>query len=142
MNSSRSLTEGRWYGATSSTSLIRSYLLLYLRTQLDTQMTLGFLEHLVSLPYAFFQQRSEGDLMMRVNSNLQIRELSNGRICFQVLDSILNLGTMLALSALASGFLSPISTLVSAALRCRSVMGRSPLQGCRISQSKLRPAKK
>jgi ATP-binding cassette, subfamily B, bacterial len=56
-------------------SLIRSHLLLYLRTRLDSQMTLGFLEHLVSLPYAFFQQRSEGDLMMRVNSNLQIREL-------------------------------------------------------------------
>jgi ABC-type bacteriocin/lantibiotic exporter with double-glycine peptidase domain len=35
-------------------SLIRSHLLLYLRTHLDSRMTLGFLEHLASLPYAFF----------------------------------------------------------------------------------------
>ena len=35
-------------------SLIRAHLLLYLRTHLDTQMTLGFLEHLARLPYASF----------------------------------------------------------------------------------------
>jgi ATP-binding cassette, subfamily B, bacterial len=41
---------------------------------------------------------------------------------FQVLDSTLNLGTMLALSALASGFLSPISTLVSTALQLQLLL--------------------
>jgi ATP-binding cassette, subfamily B, bacterial len=35
-------------------SFIRSRLLLYLRSQLDTQMTLGFVEHLTSLPYSSF----------------------------------------------------------------------------------------
>src|SRR6266581_4862272 len=113
-------------------------------------MTLGFLEHLASLPYAFFQQRAEGDLMMRVNSNAQIREmltsstlsgLLDGALAsvylvllllaspamgpllvlwfggLQVLNGSLSLGTMLALNALASGFLSPISTLISTALQ-------------------------
>ena len=70
-------------------SLIRSHLLLYLRTRLDTQMTLGFLEHLVSLPYAFFQQRSEGDLMMRVNSNLQIREMLTSNVLSALFDGSL-----------------------------------------------------
>ena len=70
-------------------SLIRSHLLLYLRTHLDTQMTLGFLEHLARLPYAFFQQRSEGDLMMRVNSNAQIRELLTSTALSGVLDGAL-----------------------------------------------------
>ena len=70
-------------------SLIRSHLLLYLRTHLDTQMTLGFLEHLAMLPYAFFQQRSEGDLMMRVNSNAQIRELLTSTALSGLLDGAL-----------------------------------------------------
>jgi ABC-type bacteriocin/lantibiotic exporter with double-glycine peptidase domain len=70
-------------------SLIRSHLLLYLRTRLDTEMTLGFLEHLVSLPYAFFQQRSGGDLMMRVNSNSQIREMLTSSVLSGLLDGAL-----------------------------------------------------
>ena len=41
-------------------SLTRSHLLLYLRTHLDAQMTLGFVEHLASLPYSFFQQTVRG----------------------------------------------------------------------------------
>ena len=56
-------------------NLVRSHLLLQLRTHLDTQMTLGFLDHLLSLPYRFFQLRSTGDLILRVNSNVTIREI-------------------------------------------------------------------
>lgn len=70
-------------------SLVRSHLLLHLRTHLDTQMTLGFLDHLASLPYAFFQQRSEGDLMMRVNSNSTIREMLTSSTLSGLLDGTL-----------------------------------------------------
>ena len=56
-------------------SLIRAHLMLHLRTLFDARMTLGFLDHLVDLPYAFFQRRSAGDLMARVNSNTTIREI-------------------------------------------------------------------
>jgi ATP-binding cassette, subfamily B, bacterial len=70
----------------SLASLIRSHLFLYLRTHLDSRMTLGFLEHLASLPYAFFQQRAEGDLMMRVNSNAQIREMLTSSALSGLLD--------------------------------------------------------
>ncbi|WP_371666463.1 peptidase domain-containing ABC transporter [Streptomyces sp. NBC_00289] len=63
------------------TAFLRSRLLLQLRTDLDLQMTLGFMGHLVDLPYAFFLQRSAGDLMMRLKSNSVIREsLANGAI--------------------------------------------------------------
>ncbi|HEY6320933.1 MAG TPA: peptidase domain-containing ABC transporter [Thermoanaerobaculia bacterium] len=55
--------------------LVRSFLLLHLRTRLDARMTLQFLDHLVHLPYLFFQQRSAGDLLMRLNSNATIREI-------------------------------------------------------------------
>jgi ATP-binding cassette subfamily B protein len=70
-------------------SLLRSYLLLYLRTQLDTRMTLDFLDHLVDLPYAFFQQRSAGDLIMRMGSNATVREILTSGALSGVLDGLL-----------------------------------------------------
>src|SRR5262249_8499111 len=36
-----------------ATTLIRSQLLLHLRTHLDVRMTVGFLEHMLKLPYSF-----------------------------------------------------------------------------------------
>ncbi|MFB1483882.1 peptidase domain-containing ABC transporter [Corallococcus sp. RDP092CA] len=57
------------------TSLVRSHLLLHLRTEFDVRVTLGFLEHLMELPYVFFQQRTAGDLSNRLNSNSIVREL-------------------------------------------------------------------
>ncbi|MFY0525041.1 peptidase domain-containing ABC transporter [Archangium gephyra] len=56
-------------------AMLRAFLLLHLRTELDARMTLGFVEHLVELPYVFFQRRSAGDLMNRLNSNTTIREM-------------------------------------------------------------------
>ncbi len=69
--------------------IVRGHLLLHLRTQLDVRMTLGFLDHLVSLPYAFFQQRSAGDLMMRLNSNTTIREILTTGTISSLLDGAL-----------------------------------------------------
>jgi ATP-binding cassette subfamily B protein len=70
-------------------SLLRSYLLLYLRTRLDTRMTLDFLDHLVDLPYAFFQQRSAGDLLMRMSSNATVREILTSGALSAILDGAL-----------------------------------------------------
>jgi len=71
------------------TTVVRSYLLLQFRTQLDAQMTLDFLDHLVDLPYAFFQQRSTGDLLMRLSSNATIREILTSGALSAVLDGSL-----------------------------------------------------
>ncbi|MCX4240916.1 peptidase domain-containing ABC transporter [Paraliomyxa miuraensis] len=62
-------------GFQAVSALLRGHLLLMLRSRLDLELSLGFLEHLTSLPFAFFQRRSSGDLMMRVNSHATIREL-------------------------------------------------------------------
>jgi ABC-type bacteriocin/lantibiotic exporter with double-glycine peptidase domain len=67
-------------------SLIRAHLLLQLRTNLDSRMTLGFVDYLVSLPYEFFQRRPAGDLMMRVNSNATIREILTSNTLSALLD--------------------------------------------------------
>jgi ABC-type bacteriocin/lantibiotic exporter with double-glycine peptidase domain len=52
-------------------------------------MTLGFLDHLISLPYSFFQLRSAGDLMMRMNSNAQVREVMTSSALSAFLDGLL-----------------------------------------------------
>jgi ABC-type bacteriocin/lantibiotic exporter with double-glycine peptidase domain len=70
-------------------TLVRAHLLLSLRTQLDARMTLDFLDHLVDLPYAFFQKRSAGDLVMRMNSNQTIREILTSSALSGLLDGFL-----------------------------------------------------
>ncbi len=72
--------------------LIRSFMLLFLRTRLDVRMSLRFLDHLVELPYLFFQQRSTGDLLMRLNSNSTIREILTSGAISAIFD-----GTMVTL---------------------------------------------
>jgi ABC-type bacteriocin/lantibiotic exporter with double-glycine peptidase domain len=67
-------------------SMVRAHLLIQLRTLFDARMTLSFLDHLLRLPYAYFQQRSAGDLMMRVNSNANIREMLTSSLLSTVLD--------------------------------------------------------
>jgi ATP-binding cassette subfamily B protein len=69
--------------------LVRSFLLLYLRTRLDARMTLSFLDHLVHLPYLFFQQRSAGDLLMRLNSNATIREILTSTAISGLFDGVM-----------------------------------------------------
>jgi ATP-binding cassette subfamily B protein len=68
--------------------IVRSYLLLHLRIALDTRMTLGFLDHMTSLPFSFFQRRSAGDLMMRVESNGTVREIVTSKSMSAVIDGI------------------------------------------------------
>ncbi|HVR07688.1 MAG TPA: peptidase domain-containing ABC transporter [Thermoanaerobaculia bacterium] len=69
--------------------LVRSFLLLHLRTRLDARMTLSFLDHLVHLPFLFFQQRSAGDLLMRLNSNATIREILTSGAISGVFDGVM-----------------------------------------------------
>ena len=62
---------------------------------------LGFLDHMVSLPFTFFQTRNSGDLMMRVNSNSQMRELITSSTMSAMLDGtlvLIYLGMILAIS--------------------------------------------
>jgi len=94
-------------------ALLRSHLLLFLRTHLDAQLTLGFLEHLAALPYAFFQQRAAGDLMMRVNSNAQIREMLTSSTLSGLLDGALA-SVYLILLLLASPAMGALVVLLGA----------------------------
>ena len=83
-------------------SLVRGHLLLHLRTALDSRLTLGFFEHLVRLPYQYFQLRSTGDLLMRLNSNSSVREILTSTILSGLLD-----GSMVCFYLILLLWLSP-----------------------------------
>ncbi len=80
-------------------SYLRAALLLYLQGCLDMRMMLGFFEHLLSLPFRFFQQRSSGDLLMRLGSNTMIRELLTSQMLSAMLDGGLVVGYLAILLA-------------------------------------------
>jgi ATP-binding cassette, subfamily B, bacterial len=76
-------------GFQAITALVRAHLLLQLRTNLDTRLTLGFVDYLSRLPFEFFQRRSAGDLLMRVNNNSTVRELLTSSTLSALLDGVL-----------------------------------------------------
>jgi ATP-binding cassette, subfamily B, bacterial len=74
------------------TSYIRSVLLLGLGARLDGHVMQGFFEHLLALPFRFFEQRTSGDLLMRLGSNVVIRETLTNQTLAMVLDGTLIVG--------------------------------------------------
>jgi ABC-type bacteriocin/lantibiotic exporter with double-glycine peptidase domain len=71
------------------TTYLRSALLIHLQRRLDARMMLGFFEHLLSLPFRFFAQRTSGDLLMRLSSNSMLRELLTNDTLTATLDGTL-----------------------------------------------------
>lgn len=70
-------------------TLLRARLLLELRTKVETRMSFFFVDHLFALPFSFFQQRTTGDLMMRLSSQAAIRELLTTGALSAMLDGVL-----------------------------------------------------
>lgn len=108
-------------------AFLRSSLLIYLQTRVDTTMMLNFFEHLLSLPYRFFQLRLSGDLLARMNSNLAIRDLLTNQLISTLLDGgtvvtyfviLLSLSKLIAGIALAVGSVQvALLLLTSSAIR-------------------------
>ncbi|HEX4203978.1 MAG TPA: peptidase domain-containing ABC transporter [Ktedonobacteraceae bacterium] len=68
------------------TSLLRTVLLVYLEARIDQYIMLQFFEHLLQLPLCFFQRRSSGDILSRLNSNTVIRDTLSQQLVSTVLD--------------------------------------------------------
>ena len=73
-------------GAQVILGYLRGSLSLYLEARLDTEVMLGFFEHVLKLPFRFFQERTSGDLLMRLGSIAIIREVLTGETISAVLD--------------------------------------------------------
>ncbi|MBK9035328.1 MAG: peptidase domain-containing ABC transporter [Myxococcales bacterium] len=88
-------------------------------------MSVGFLDHLLALPYDFFQRRSAGDLMLRVAGNTAIRERLTTALLAALLDGPLVLVYLVLAFALAPGLaaiavgLGAVQVLVYAVSRRR-----------------------
>jgi ABC-type bacteriocin/lantibiotic exporter with double-glycine peptidase domain len=93
---------------------IRAHLLLYLQTQVEASFTLRFLDHLVELPYSFFQQRTAGDLMMRLGSNASIKEIITSTTLSTLMDGFM-VSLYLVLLMLANVPLTLMIIVVAAA---------------------------
>lgn len=90
---------------------VRANLLVQLRTLIDAKMTIGFLDHLIDLPFAFFQRRSTGDLMMRLSSNATVREILTSGAMSAILD-----GTLVSLYLVLIFWASPLMGVVVVSL--------------------------
>ena len=88
----------------ASIGYFRAALLIRLEARLDSHLMLGFFEHLLSLPYRFFQQRSSGDLLMRLGSNVAIREALASYTTSAVLDGTLVVVFLAALAHISRQF--------------------------------------
>ena len=87
---------------------LRAAMLLFLQGRLDSRIMLGFFEHVLSLPFAFFRERSSGDLLMRLSSNTVIREALTGEAVSVILDGMLVIAYLgiLMLASLPFGLLA------------------------------------
>jgi ABC-type bacteriocin/lantibiotic exporter with double-glycine peptidase domain len=97
--------------ALAITAYLRAALLIYLEARLDSRLVLGFFEHLLALPFQFFQLRATGDLMSRLGSITVIRDALTNQTVSAALDGTL---VLIYLAVLLS--LQPVFGAVAAGL--------------------------
>ena len=78
--------------AQALTNQLRAALLLRLEARVDMSFVPSFLRHLLELPLGFFEQRSTGDLLLRVGSHGIIRDILTGQTLSLLLDGSMALG--------------------------------------------------
>ncbi|RBP02484.1 peptidase domain-containing ABC transporter [Rossellomorea aquimaris] len=103
-------------------SFCRGVLIAKLQTSMDDQMMSHFMEHLYRLPYQFFENRSNGELIFRANSNVYIRQILSTRLITFIIDGIMlfsyailmfNMSSILGAGVLGMGILLFGSLLLS-----------------------------
>jgi ATP-binding cassette subfamily B protein len=90
---------------------VRAATLTHLQAVLDKALMTRFVSHLLDLPLRFFQQRSAGDLLMRLAGNSNVRELITGQSLAVVFDGLFVTGYLLLLL-----FWSPLFAGIALAL--------------------------
>jgi ABC-type bacteriocin/lantibiotic exporter with double-glycine peptidase domain len=87
---------------------LRGLFLVLLQSRLDVRLMVGFFEHVLALPYRYFQERSTGDLLQRLSSNVEIRNILSSQILAGVLD-----GAMVIVYALVLVIVDPVFGMVA-----------------------------
>jgi ATP-binding cassette, subfamily B, bacterial len=82
---------------------LRGWQMARLQAQMDSRVMHGFMAHMLALPFRFFQERTHGDLLNRLSSNVNIRQAITSQTLSTILDGSLALGSLVMLMALAPG---------------------------------------
>jgi len=87
-------------------AFLRGLVIVNLQAKLDSELTTGMFEHMLALPYGYFQERSTGDLLQRLSSTAQIRNVLSNQVVVALIDGsfVLGYGVILLLLAPAFGF--------------------------------------
>jgi ABC-type bacteriocin/lantibiotic exporter with double-glycine peptidase domain len=94
--------------------LLRTYLLVYLRSVIDARLTFGLMDHLVEVPFGFFLTRPAGDLIARYESNRSLRQSLTQATLSTLIDGVLvvaYLGFLLSLSVPIGGLVVLLGAL-------------------------------
>lgn len=75
-------------GFSTMFSFVRSRLTVEVMSRIDARLTVSFVERLMDLPFSYLQNRSSGDLMLRMNSHVQIRNALTSTAFSAVLDGL------------------------------------------------------
>jgi ATP-binding cassette, subfamily B, bacterial len=122
------LALGAMVAGTTAASIGRTQALNLLNARLDLSMMRRFAGHLFALPLKFFTSRPPGDLVVRINSNMEVRELLAGRSVAVLLDGVMVLVYLVLLSVKAPAFGTAGLVLVAAHAVVLRLSGRRTVQ--------------
>jgi ATP-binding cassette, subfamily B, bacterial len=71
---------------------VRAQTTIALRTSIDVRLSSNFIDHLMGLPFSFFQRWPTGDLAMRLDSHNQVRDIVAHHTLLGAMDALLLLG--------------------------------------------------
>ncbi len=77
------------------TSTLRSYIVMYLSSQLSIQMAANLFRHLMRLPLSYFEKRHIGDIVSRFKSMDSIKQLITTGLIETLVDGIMTIGTLI-----------------------------------------------
>lgn len=80
-----------------STEYIRAAVLTCIRKRLDAKLMPGLIEHLLELPFSFFQTRPTGDLLARLNSYPNLRQVVSDHAVLGFIDALFVIVYIIAL---------------------------------------------
>ncbi len=104
-------------GAQTVVGFVRGSLMVYLRGRLDANLMFNFFEHLLTLPFGFFQRRSSGDLLTRLSSIGFIREVLTNNTLSLLLDGSFAVAYLLILL-----YVSPPFALIAIGLGLAQIL--------------------
>lgn len=76
------------------TSGFRSWLIVYIGSTLNLSWSSGLFDHLVRLPYNYFERRHVGDIQSRFGSLATVRELITTQVVESLIDGLMALTTL------------------------------------------------